>query len=374
MVERGSGALRLFDRWLGIPLTVPGWLLRRALKPPPRHAADAHIGIFCPGAIGDLLLLSALTNGIKGCAPKCRLEIIATHANAPALPLIPQVDESHVISINDPLRIAYAMRKARYDVLIDASQWARIGALLCACSGAGLTIGFNSCGQWRSLPYDNAVAHRNDRHEVENFLALGRAIWPNLEGKPAICLRPQKDRDNAIYCHFRASPGRGRGLKEWPQEHWARLISACLAAGYEVYLTGSSDDAGFCNEFIGRYFADANVPSSIAGQMTLTQLAARFQRAQAVISVNTGIMHLAALAGAPTIGLHGATNPVRWGPIGERCISILPNQGQNAYLNLGFEYPANAENSMPFLPVEKVIAALEKLNVPMQPICRPKPL
>lgn len=101
----------------------------------------------------------------------------------------------------------------------------------------------------------------------------------------------------------------------------------------------------------------------MAGRVTLVELAAMFERAAAVVSVNTGVMHLASLAGAPTAGLHGATNPLRWGPVGEKAVSILPRSGRMAYLNLGFEYPPHVENAMANLVVEDVIEALNRLGV-----------
>ena len=101
---------------------------------------------------------------------------------------------------------------------------------------------------------------------------------------------------------------------------------------------------------------------SLAGRTSLPGLAWLLSRADAVVSVNTGIMHLAALAGAPTVGLHGATNPRRWGPVGPRCVSLLPRAGRCAYLDLGFEYPADAEPALQHLPVEDVLAALHTLD------------
>lgn len=99
-----------------------------------------------------------------------------------------------------------------------------------------------------------------------------------------------------------------------------------------------------------------------ARRTNLPELAWLLARADAVVSVNTGIMHLAALTGAPTVGLHGATDPRRWGPVGARCVSLLPDTGQYAYLNLDFEYPLDAEPALVHLPVEKVLAALNSLH------------
>ena len=81
-------------------------------------------------------------------------------------------------------------------------------------------------------------------------------------------------------------------------------------------------------------------------------------RARAVVSVNTGVMHLAAAAGAPTIALNGPTSATRWGPVGANVVSVdseLPGCG---YLNLGFEYDGQRTDCMLGISVDRVAAAV----------------
>lgn len=362
-MERGGKALRFLDRYLGIPLTVPSAIFRKFDN---RKANDfGRIGIFCPGAIGDLLLLSGLVDGIKKILPESGIEIIATNANKAALPLIPHIGASFALPVRDIPGMINLLRKRRHDILFDASQWARLGAIVCAFSGAALTVGFRSRGQYRSLPYDIVVEHGADRHEVENFLNLGRALWPDLKGAPQLIL-PEKiipKRGDVVYCHMWPAPGKGRGLKQWPPGKWAELIAMLIKAGYEIRLTGSGNDIEECDKFLNNYFPGRHNPISVAGKYNLVELAPLLAQAAAVISVNTGIMHLAALTGTPTIGLHGATNPLRWGPVGEKALSLMPHKGRYAYLNLGFEYPANAANAMEYLPVADVVEALRSFGL-----------
>lgn len=363
MDERGQSGLRLLDRWLGIPLTLPAAAMRKLDRRPKK--STGRIAILCLGAIGDLLLLTSLSNAIKLQLPHCSIEILASAANAQALPLLPHIDGHFTAPVRRIGSFIAHARKRQYDVFLDASQWARAGALISACSGARLTVGFKTAGQFRHLPYDLTVEHSARRHEAENFLALGQAVWPEIAAKPALALaspRPAAP-DKIVYCHMWPAPGKGRQLKQWPPELWAGLVTKLLAAGYEVKLTGSGADSAACQEFLQKYFPAQAAVQNIAGAVSLTELARLFRKAAAIVSVNTGIMHLAALSGAPCVGLHGATNPARWGPAGENCASLLPRQGEFAYLNLGFEYPPAAENAMRHLPVEDVLKALRSLGV-----------
>ena len=76
------------------------------------------------------------------------------------------------------------------------------------------------------------------------------------------------------------------------------------------------------------------------------------------MSVNTGVMHLAAAVGAPTIALNGPTSATRWGPIGANVVCVdseLPGCG---YLNLGFEYDGHRTDCMRGISVDRVATAV----------------
>lgn len=363
--ERGNAILRWCDRWLGIPLTIPCAIFRKAGG---RHTCDRrprNIGIICLGAIGDVLLLSGLTSGIRSLFPETRLELIGSSANSEALSLNPHADAHFTAPVTSIGKILSHIRSQRYDVLLDSSQWSRLGNLLCNLSGASCTVGFKTPGQARSLGYDVLALHCSRQHELENFLALGKALWPTLDGRPSVVFSGESAnaRKRLICCHMWVAPGRGRIFKEWPEEYWRELIDRLLEWGWQICLTGSTIDAPQCESFLRRYFpANTNV-FSVAGKMPLRELARFLSCAGAVVSVNTGIMHLAALTGVPTVGLHGATNPSRWGPVGENTISLLPRSGVSAWLDLGFESPGKRKPAMANLPVCDVLAALRRLGI-----------
>lgn len=371
MGERGNIVLRFLDRAAGIPLTLPAAFYRHASRlfyPAWTHTASPRIAILCLGAIGDLLLLSALANGIHEKMPDARIDVITSAANSGVIPLLKNISAGYPFSIRHPQRILRHMRFSKYDIIFDASQWARIGNILCNLSGARLTVGFDTRGQCRAAGYDHKVAHLSNRHEVENFLALGRAVWPEFSGVPELRISHTINEKlifpaRTIFCHMWPAVGKGAYLKKWPETYWAELIAKLGAKGFFAVLTGGKENRQETENFVEKYFPGKEKVQSIAGKVHLSQLAAALAKGKAMISVNTGIMHLAALLGLPTIGLHGATNPMRWGPVGEKCVSLLPRSGDFAYLNLGFEYPSHARNSLVHLPVEDVMEALEKLNI-----------
>lgn len=379
MGERGNRLNRLLDRYAGIPLAACSAVARLGK----RSALDAEpqrIGFICLGAIGDLLLLSALITALRERLPHAHIALLTSRANAATACLIPDIDQSAAFAVTDVAAMTSWLRAQHLDVLFDSTQWARLGAVLCNVSNAGITVGFDTQGQHRAFGYTCKAPHRNDRHEVENFMELGRALYPDLRGAPRLAL-PQRPPDDLpaelcgrlepageagdalpqrVYLHMWPS-GANAWLKEWPAENWNALASRLGDKGVEVYLTGSPADAPRNDAFLR---AHPGCPAvSLAGRTSLAGLAWLFSRASAVVSVNTGTMHLAAIAGAPTVGLHGPTNPLRWGPVGRHVRALLPHKGPYAYLNLGFEYPRPHTPCLDSLPVEDVMDALHSLSL-----------
>lgn len=376
-MERGNQMQRRLDSGIGIPLVfLAGCVLRvRRLFAPGRFdpATARKVGILCLGAVGDLLLATGLIEGLRRALPAASIEILTSRANAAARDLLPEGYETAVFGIRDISGIISHLRAARYDILVDTGQWARISALVAAVSGAKCTVGFETAGQRRHYALDRAAAHRNDVHEVQNFLALGRALFPDLDGVPAIrvpqapsAAHPALPDSGVVFCHMWPS-GLKSYLKEWPLEYWAGLALRLLDAGYAPVFTGGPGDGAATDSFLEKHVRpharSGRSAVSVAGKMSLPDLAYAMRGAAAVVSVNTGTMHLAALAGAPTIGLHGPTNPMRWGPVGPKTQSLVPETGNCAYLDLGFEYPENAEPVLRHLPVSAVCDALRRFGL-----------
>ena len=374
MGERGSRCKRYLDYGLGIPLTLASSLLRRKGRRGSvclPEKARMRVVFLCLGAIGDLFLLTALISALRRKLPRAFFGLVTSKANACAAELVPDIDEHKAFGLwQIPQMISY-LRGHPIDLCIDSSQWARLGTLLGNFSRAHTTIGFASKGQFRSFGLDIAVPHRSDQHEVENFLDLGRALFPDLQGEPGLLLpsslhskrylvQKAQASPKAIYAHMWPS-GVQAHLKEWPEAYWAELLRNLQREGFTLYLTGHAQDTRRNAAFLAKYPDLA--AQSLAGEVSLNELAFLFARACAVISVNTGTMHLAALSGAPTIGLHGPTNPLRWGPWGKQVCALLPRSGSFAYLDLGFEYPKGVGPCLQNLPPQDVLAALERLAI-----------
>ena len=376
-VERGRRFLRKLDRWIGVPALLGLSLFR---KKRPKPAQFNSIGICIFAAIGDALLASSIIADFRNAFPGSKITVFATPANFAAFDLITEYDDLVLVPITNPWAAIGVVRSHPVDILIDTSQWPRIGALVAALSGARGTIGFETKGQNRHFSYDFSVKHSPKVHELDNFRSLltplgiqGKAMPPlDLSTLAGIdCLNIKQP---YLVLHPWAS-GNHFELREWPTASWVSLASSVLNSGYGAVITGGPGDvdraADLCLE-IGRVSGDLTQGSllNLAGQANLLATAAYVNGAAGVVAVNTGTMHLAALLGKPLVALHGPTNPDRWGPIypgassGQTALVLGPglNEG-GAYLNLGFEYPNNPTYLMDQISVEAVVDALRKFSI-----------
>lgn len=360
---RGSEFLRVLDRYGGIPLLRMLSLARRS-RPFPHMIR--RIGVLNTAAIGDTILTGAVVSDVHDTYDDARVTYFAGPSNYEAACLLSAVDEVMPLPLHNPLAALRLLRQYRLDVLLDFDPWPRISALLTLLSGAAFTVGFHTLGQYRHSGYDIAVRHSSDVHELENHRRIAWAIKVHSTRVPSIMpSSPSAQvaaaiRTPCIVLHQWAG-GTGSALKEWPSAHWKRLANELVSRGYHVILSGAASDH-CANESLARKVrcSETTTVSNLAG-CSLRDTAALLASAQLVVSVNTGVMHLAAALGVPVVALHGPTSAKRWGPLSERAILISSPLSGCAYLNLGFEYPRRPPPCMEAITFDAVREACFKV-------------
>ncbi|WP_449220819.1 glycosyltransferase family 9 protein [Tistrella mobilis] len=370
MAERGNNLYRVLDRYAGIPL-VTLLAARRLGGQDPRRLISKQpglrrVGVMCLGAIGDLTLLTAIIADLRQALPEAALEVITTSANRSIVPLIPGVSANPVVRLGNPPASVRELRARDYDLLIDAGQWPRISAVFAALSGARATIGFRCAGQHRHQAFDRTAELRADRHELDNFRALVTELGLPVGNMPQLVPSPEHveqarsaTADWGPFVVFHPWPAGFRShMREWPVQHWRELATNLAAQGYRVVVTGGPDDQEQTAGLV------ASLPAGtidFAARSPLPVVAAILPLAEAVISVNTGIMHIACAVGARVIALNGPTNPARWGAVSTRSVNLQPEKQPYGYLHLGSEYPPDVAYTMDTLAPATVLSAFSDL-------------
>jgi lipopolysaccharide heptosyltransferase II len=215
-----------------------------------------------------------------------------------------------------------------YDLAVSVfGPWAAILAVL---SGAQRRVGFGRESYPGFMTDSVPGAHwqsGDHLHEVDYCLKLSQAAGatitsddriPQLHINPQACEELDKillqegirlDRP-IIACHVSSNNGQS---KRWPIPYWAKLINRLISnENMTVILTGASNDLPFIETILRR---TAEQPVNMAGKTSLTQLAALLQRANLLITGDSGPMHIAAAVGTPLIAIHGPTDPAKSGPV-----------------------------------------------------------
>jgi ADP-heptose:LPS heptosyltransferase len=106
-------------------------------------------------------------------------------------------------------------------------------------------------------------------------------------------------------------PGASAAARTLAPAQWRDVVAVLAARGRRVLVTGDREEVRVTAFVSG----DHPHVSDIGGRLTLRQLGALLARAEAVITGNTGPMHLAAAVGTPVVAAFPATVPLRrWRP------------------------------------------------------------
>lgn len=151
-------------------------------------------------------------------------------------------------------------------------------------------------------------------------------------------------------------PGAEYGpAKRWPARHMAALASELLAEGKQVWLFGSGKD----NEIAGEIAALAPGVTNLSGQTSLAEAIDLLSCASAVVTNDSGLMHVAAALERPIAAIYGSSSP--------RFTPPLTNRAKIVTLSLEcspcFERvcPLGHMKCLNELRPEQVLAALDEL-------------
>ena len=151
------------------------------------------------------------------------------------------------------------------------------------------------------------------------------------------------------------APGAGWGGKRWPVERFTELASSLEGLQLQVVVVGSESERQLCQQVV----AGTRRGRVVAGA-PLNHVLAVLAHARIIVSNDSGIAHLAAAEGRPTVALFNSTNPAYCRPLGD-AVRVLrsgcsnqPEETQHhCHDTPAFECPASCWDG---LTVESVLA------------------
>jgi len=155
-----------------------------------------------------------------------------------------------------------------------------------------------------SLPSDWPLPHVEVRDE-EITAWRQRQSLP-ADGRPVVALAP-----GAV------GPG-----KAWPPEFYAELAARLTAAGVAVWVLGGPNEAQIASGIVGK-------AGALARDLTGTDLrnaVIALGAATAAVTNDSGLMHIAAAIGTPTVAIFGPTSPRLWAPLNPLAAIVEPER------------------------------------------------
>lgn len=242
------------------------------------------------------------------------------------------------------LRLLNALRQRRFEMVISGAHANSLRVpLLAYLCGRKKRIGANS--ERLSFLYNCTVDVRTDAHVFERYRQLLTAVGIQMlfeEYSPTI-EPPREARDSAMQlwteagldsaeCVVGMASGadlnpRGRwvpSLKRWTVEGYAEVAAwAAKEARARVVMLGTPEEAPIAAAIA----ATSGVPivNLCVEKNAVPELQWLLRKCTALVSNDTGIMHLAAALGTPVVALFGPTSHESFGPLRARC---CPLQGR----------------------------------------------
>jgi ADP-heptose:LPS heptosyltransferase len=223
----------------------------------------------------------------------------------------------------DLVRAVRRLRRLRPELAVDFEQFSRAGALVARAASIPQRVGFLSGSRARDALYTARVPFRGDAHASRSFRDLGEVaglapagyvpggLAASAEGRRAFgdaC--PGLDRAAPLVV---LHPGSGDNFpgRRWSEAGFAAAgRRAAEAHGATVVVTGSAGERELC----ARVAAAAGA-RDLAGRLDLPALVACLERADLLLSNDTGPVHVASALGVPVLAVFGPNTPVLYGPL-----------------------------------------------------------
>lgn len=351
--------------------------------------------------IGDLIVTTPAIAALRDAHPAAHLALLTSAHAAPVVQGTGLVDEVLVMNrgifaggtraLLSPARLAEALRmlrrlrQGRYDTVVFFRHFStRAGAL----KHAAIAIG---AGAKRRVGLRNAHAFFLTEsivdegfgacHEAQHWLNVAALLGADPSPRPARVAVDETyqphgiDADGGPLVILHGGSGGLNRARRWDAAHFAAVGDA-LHERHNVQIVlvgGPHDDAD-------AIAAAMRAPAlNLAGQTTLPQLAGLLKRAGLFIGADSGIMHLAAAAGAPMVTIFGPTSNAAWGPWtpgqDTPILRSAPRCSPCSYVAhaVGLREGCAARTCMRMVTVDKVLAAAEA-RLTGQPYTPPAPV
>jgi heptosyltransferase I len=291
------------------------------------HPYIRRILLIKPSSLGDIVHALPTLAALRSRFPWAAVTWVVKRQWAGLVERAEGVD--HVLTLDDGLHgwlsQVPAIRAGRFDLVVDLQGLFRSG-ILAWLSGCPKRVGLASGREGSPLFYTERVSVPTvHMHAVDRYLLVAGALGASTT-TPRSFRFQERDSDAQLLRELLRREGlppdrpwvainvSARWVtKRWPAEQFAQVADLLTGEGLSVVLIGGPSekrDSTRVRSMMQTHAVD------LTGQTEVGLLPALLRQAVALVTNDSGPMHIAAAVGTPVVALFGPTDPIRTGPYG----------------------------------------------------------
>ncbi|WP_329106618.1 glycosyltransferase family 9 protein [Micromonospora sp. NBC_01699] len=284
------------------------------------------IAVLRANALGDFIFALPALEALRAGYPHAELVLIGAPWHAGLLAdrpgpvdrvlVVPPAEGIRTAGPDEPAPSSAAMadflsaaRRERFDLALQMHGGGGNSNPIVAGLGARVTAGLRAEGapeldRWLRYVFYQPEVFRY--LEVAGLVGVSPAtVSPRLHVTPADLAEARSVLGEPDRPRIALHPGASDPRRRWPAERFAEVADRLVADGYDVFVTGTSQE----RDLAGQVVDAARVPlRSLAGELSLGGLLGFFTGCAVVIANDTGPVHVAAAVGTPTVGIFWVGN------------------------------------------------------------------
>ncbi|MBL4582024.1 MAG: lipopolysaccharide heptosyltransferase II [Gammaproteobacteria bacterium] len=289
--------------------------------------SQENILVVGPAWVGDMIMAQSLFMCLKQQYSDCRISVLAPDWTRPLLERMPEVEKGislqlghGELQLGKRRALGKSLRGERFTTSIVLPNSFK-SALIPFYADIPNRVAWK--GEWRNLLLSDCRHLDKEAFPlmVQRFAALA---YPASNGPPDQIPEPRLQSNPESVAEALATfslglehkilaicPGAEFGVaKQWPAAHFAATCEAMINKGWHVWIFGSAADTEVADEILQMLVEEQRQNCvSLAGRTSLAQAIDLLSVAEAVLSNDSGLMHIAAALNKPIVALYGSTSP-----------------------------------------------------------------
>jgi len=290
-----------------------------------------------PSSLGDVIHALPFLNAVKESFPTAEIDWVISKSLKGLLEDNPLINNLIVLNkdawknirrlpktLAEIARLKKHLKKKKYNFVVDLQGLLRSG-LIAFSTPATQKVGFADSREGSTVFYDKKITVDKSLHAVDKYLEAARAIGANLKKTKFPLYVGNKEKNTIRELlgdtdeYIVIVPSARWASKRWPAEKFASLIKK---TSFPCVIAGTKGDRKISGKIIdslnkgGHKRNLKNIIIDLCGKTDLKELIALLAGAKAVVSNDSGPLHIAAALNRPAVAVFGPTDPLNVGPYG----------------------------------------------------------